>query len=326
MYRLHKVFLADLSASVSMDHFSIGGLKVSAIGIGCWQASTDWSSTNDDNIIMALRKSYELGVNLIDTAEVYGNGHSETVVSRAVKEIGRENLTIATKVAAPHLRYDEVQKACDASINRLGVKEIDLYQVHWPDPWEQVPLRHTMRALEKLYTEGKIKAIGVSNFAVRDLEEARAHLSKTDIVANQLRYNLLQREIEEEVLPYCRRNNIAILAWSPLGQGVLTGRYRHENRPRDVARNGNRLFSAHNTENTEKLLVVLTEIGKRHGKTMAQVALNWLTRSPVVVPIPGATSQRQAQENAGSVGWRLSDQELSEIERAYTGLRIEYYP
>lgn len=309
-----------------MEYFSVGGLKISAIGIGCWQASAEWSSTNDDNIVAALKRSYELGVNLIDTAPVYGDGHSELVVSRAVKEIARDDLIIATKVAAPHLRYNDVQKACEASMKRLGVRQIDLYQVHWPDPWEQVPLRHTMKALEKLYDGGQIRAIGVSNFAVRDLEEARALLSKTDIVSNQVRYNLIQREVEEEVLPYCARNKITILAWSPLGQGVLTGRYRRENRPRDPARVNKPLFSDHNLSEVEKLIVALSKVGKKHGKTVAQVALNWLTKNPIVVPIPGASSQTQAEENAGAVGWRLSDQELSEIEHVQAGLEIKYYP
>jgi myo-inositol catabolism protein IolS len=319
-------FFGNMALTGDMEYFPVGGLKVSAIGIGCWQASADWSTTNDDNIVGALRRSYELGVNLIDTAAAYGDGHSETVVSRATKDIARGDLVIATKVAAPHLRYDDVLKACDASIKRLGVKQIDLYQVHWPDPWEQVPLRHTMKALEKLYDGGQIRAIGVSNFAVRDLEEARAHLSKTDIVSNQVRYNLVQREIEEEILPYCVRNKITILAWSPLAQGVLTGKYRYENRPKDAARVNRPLFSDHNLREADKLIAALSEMGKRHGKTVAQVALNWLTKNSMVVPIPGASSQRQAEENAGSVGWRLTDQELSEIERIYAGLEIQYYP
>src|SRR5439155_302811 len=141
----------------------------------------------------AITRSHELGVNLVDTAEAYGNGHSEQVVGRALRDIGRDEFVVATKVHGANLRYDELQRAAAASMKRLGVNEIDLYQVHWPDPWEQIPLKETMKALEKLYTEGKIRAIGVSNFAVRDLEEARSYLSRTDIVSNQVRYNFLER-------------------------------------------------------------------------------------------------------------------------------------
>jgi myo-inositol catabolism protein IolS len=180
---------------------------------------------DDEQIVRAITKSHELGVNLVDTAEAYGRGHSEQVVGRALRDIGREEFVVATKVHGANLRSDELQRAAAASMKRLGVNEIDLYQVHWPDPWEQIPFKETMKALEKLYTEGKIRAIGVSNFAVRDLEEARSLLSRTDIVSNQVRYNFLQREIEEEVLPYCRKNNITILAYSPLAQGALTGKY-----------------------------------------------------------------------------------------------------
>ncbi|MCI4438955.1 aldo/keto reductase, partial [archaeon] len=185
-----------------MEYVNLGksGIKVSIIGLGAWQASgkTWGADVEDENIVKAIRRAYELGINFIDTAEAYGNGHSEEVVGKAIKEIGRENLVIATKVHGAHLRYNELLKAAEHSLKRLGIKEIDLYQVHWPDPWEQIPLKHTMRAMEQLYKEGKIRAIGVSNFAVRDLEEARKHLSVTDIVSNQVRYNMLQREIEEE--------------------------------------------------------------------------------------------------------------------------------
>jgi aryl-alcohol dehydrogenase-like predicted oxidoreductase len=309
-----------------MEYLPLGNLKVSEIGFGTWQICGEWATTNDENILDAIGKARELGVNLIDTAEAYGDGHSETVVARAIKELGRDRFTIATKVAPPHTRYDDLLKACDASIKRLGVKEIDLYQVHWPDPWEQVPLKPTMKALEKLQTEGKTKQIGVSNFAARDLEEARTYLSKTDIISNQVRYNLVQREIEDGIIPYCKKNKITILAWSPLAQGALTGRYTSENRPKDIARINSRLFSEHNMVEIDKLLKLLSLIADRHRKTMVQVALNWLMKDSFVIPIPGATSIKQAEENVGATGWRLSSEELEEIEQLLCELKIEYYP
>jgi myo-inositol catabolism protein IolS len=206
---------------IRMEHTTIGksGIRVSKVGLGLWQASDDWKA-EDAEVIKAVERAHELGVNFVDTAEAYGMGHSESVLGKALKQLGRENFVIATKVHGSHLRYDELQKAAAASAKRLGVKEIDLYQVHWPDPWEQIPLKYTMKALEKLYLEGKIRAIGVSNFAVRDLEEARSCLSRTDIVSNQVRYNLLQRDIDDEVVPYCRKNGISIIAYSPLAQGA----------------------------------------------------------------------------------------------------------
>ncbi|MEM3659701.1 MAG: aldo/keto reductase [Thermoproteota archaeon] len=312
-----------------LEYVELGrsGLKVSVIGLGTWQASGKaWGSdVEDDQIVKAIVRAHELGVNLIDTAEAYGGGHSEEVVARAIREVGRENLVVATKVHGGHLRYNDVLKAAEHSLRRLGVREIDLYQVHWPDPWEQVPLKHTMRAMEKLYKEGKIRAIGVSNFAVRDLEEAKRHLSEASIVSNQVRYNMLQREIEEEVLPYCRRENITVIAYSPLAQGALTGKYGLSNKPSDGIRRGNKLFTDENLAEISRLLKVLDGIAKVRGKTIAQVAMNWLLREGNIVPIPGAKTPVQAEENAGAAGWRLSDRELKEIESVLKTLSIDFF-
>lgn len=301
------------------------GPKVSRIGIGVWQASDLWKG-DDEQIVRAITRSHELGVNFVDTAEAYGNGHSEKVVGRALRSIGREEFVVATKVHGANLRADELQRAAAASMRRLGVNEIDLYQVHWPDPWEQIPLKETMKALEKLYTEGKIRAIGVSNFAVRDLEEARSLLSRTDIVSNQVRYNFLQREIEEEVLPYCRKNNITILAYSPLAQGALTGKYDRGHVPKGDVRDENKLFAPKNIQQIEKINAVLSDVAQRHGSSISQVALSWLLANEMVVPIPGAKNEAQAQENVGSTKHRLANAELVELDAAYELVDIDYLP
>ncbi|MCX8183689.1 MAG: aldo/keto reductase [Crenarchaeota archaeon] len=312
-----------------MEYVELGrnGLKVSIIGLGAWQASGKaWGAdVEDDEIVKAIVRANELGVNLIDTAEAYGGGHSEEVVARAIRVVGRENLVIATKVHGGHLRYNDVLKAAEHSLRRLGVREIDLYQVHWPDPWEQVPLKHTMCAMERLYKEGKIRAIGVSNFAVRDLEEARRYLSEASIVSNQVRYNMLQREIEEEVLPYCRKENITVIAYSPLAQGALTGKYGLSNKPSDNIRRGNKLFTDENLAEISRLLKVLEKIAKERGKTIAQVAMNWLLREGNIVPIPGAKNPMQAEENAGAAGWRLNERELTEIESVLKTLSLDLF-
>ncbi len=312
-----------------MEYVRLGksDLKVSIIGFGAWQASGKaWGvDVEDEQIVKAMVRAYELGVNLIDTAEAYGDGHSEEVVARAIREIGRENLVIATKVHGGHLRYNDVLKAAENSLRRLGIREIDLFQVHWPDPWEQVPLKHTMQAMERLYKEGKIRAIGVSNFAVRDLEEARKHLSDAVIASNQVRYNMLQREIEEEVIPYCKRENIIIIAYSPLAQGALTGKYSLSNKPSDDVRRHNKLFSDRNLAEISRLLTVLERIAKAKSKTIAQVAMNWLLREGNVVPIPGAKNPKQAEENAGAAGWRLSPQELTEINSVLKTISLDYF-
>ncbi len=312
-----------------MDRVELGrgGPKVSAIGLGMWQAGGGvWGSDfNDEDCVRAMVRAHELGINLIDTAEGYGDGHSEEIVGRAIKEIGREELVVATKVGGNHLRYDDVLRACDGSLRRLGIRTIDVYQIHWPDSGGQVPLKQTMGAMEELHRRGKIGALGVCNFAVRDLEEARSHLGSADIVSDQVSYSLLHREVEQEVLPYCRREGIAILPWSPLAKGLLTGKYDASHRPADHLRADAPLFSPGNLQQVESLVKVLREAGSRHGKSPAQVALNWLIRHPAVVPIPGAKRPQQAEENAGAAGWRLGQGEVDRIEAALGAMKLDRF-
>jgi aryl-alcohol dehydrogenase-like predicted oxidoreductase len=304
-----------------------GGPKVSAIGLGMWQAGGKaWGSdVRDADCRKAMERAVELGINLVDTAEAYGDGHSEKVMSGAIKNVGRDNVFIATKVGGWHLRPDDVRKACAASLKRLGVREIDLYQVHWPDPWSQVPLRETMKALEALHRAGKIRHIGVSNFAVRDLREARSHLSRADLTSNQVRYNMLQREVEKEILPYCAREGIGVLAWSPIGKGLLSGKYHNGKRPKDRVRSDEDLFKPANVRASAPLVRELRRIGQTLGKTPAQVALAWLRRHPHVVPIPGGKRPAQAAENAGAAGWSLSSQELQGLDRILRRMRLDTF-
>jgi myo-inositol catabolism protein IolS len=312
-----------------MDYIALGrgGPKVSAIGVGMWQAGGKaWGAdVRDADCRKAMERAVELGINLVDTAEAYGDGHSEQVMRGAIKNVGRDNVFIATKVGGWHLRAEDVQKACAASLRRLGVREIDLYQVHWPDPWSQVPLRETMKALEGLHRAGKIRHIGVSNFAVRDLKEARSYLSRTDIASNQVRYNMLQRNVETEVLPYCRREGIVILAWSPIGKGILSGKYHNGKRPKDRVRSDEDLFKPVNVRATAPLIRELRRIGRAHRKTPAQVALTWLRQHRHVIPIPGAKRAAQAVENAGAAGWSLSRGELSSLSAILRRVRLDTF-
>jgi len=312
-----------------MDYIELGrgGPKVSAIGIGMWQAGGKaWGSdVRDADCQKAMERAVDLGINLVDTAEAYGEGHSEKVMSRAIKKVGRENVFVATKVGGWHLRAADVRKACVASLKRLGIREVDLYQVHWPDPWSQVPLRETMKALEALHRDGKVRYIGVSNFAVRDLKEARSHLSRADIASNQVRYNMLERNVEQEVLPYCKREGIAILAWSPIGKGLLSGKYHDGKRPKDRVRSEDDLFKPANLRATAPLIRELRKVGRARRKTAAQVALAWLRRHDHVIPIPGAKRPAQAEENAGGAGWSLSAREVRTLEDIAHRLQLDTF-
>jgi len=313
-----------------MDYVTLGrnGPKVSAIGLGMWQAGgTAWGAdVTDDGCLAAMRRAHKLGVTLVDTAEGYGAGHSEEVVGRAVRELGRDGFVVATKVAGSHLRPEYVPRACEASLKRLGLSEIDVYQVHWPDPWDQASLVKTMKALERLHHEGKIRHIGVSNFAVRDLEEARSALSRTDIVENQIYWSLLHRTVEDEVVPYCAREGIAVVPWSPLDKGVLTGKYHAGLKPTDEVRKGGKIFRDENLAEVARLLAVLREIGAHHGKSGAQVALRWLMQQRgTVVPIPGAKRPEQAEENAGAAGWEMTDEEVRRVSDASSSLKLDLF-
>lgn len=313
-----------------MEQVALGrnGLQVSRLGLGMWQAAGDlWGEdVRDEDCQAAIARAHELGVTLIDTAEAYGSGHSETVIGRAMKALKREEVVLATKVGGSHLRYDDVLRACEGSRKRLGVDVIDVYQVHWPDPWQQVPLRETMKALEALYREGKIRAIGASNFAVRDLEEARAVLSITDIVSDQVQYNLLHREIEKELLPYCRKEGITVLAWAPLAEGALTGKYNANHKPQDPLRKGHRYFADANLETVHRLLEVLNDIGRAHdGKSPPQVALNWLLAQEGVIPIPGAKRPSHVESNVGALGWSMTGPERGRLQTALDEVRIDNF-
>ncbi|MGP6294552.1 aldo/keto reductase [Caldiplasma sukawensis] len=309
-----------------MERLKIGGrtdLEVSHIGMGLWQASSSWNG-EDDKIIEAVGEAKKTGINFLDTAELYGNGHSEKILGKALQIYGKDGLVIATKVAGAHLRYKELKKAAEASMERLGVKKIDLYQIHWPDPWEQIPLSHTFRAMKELCEEEKIGAIGVSNFSVRDMEEALDILDGVKIVSNQVRYNLLQREIEEEVLPFCRKNGITIIAWSPLAQGLLTGKYNKDNRPKGDVRAGNELFSTYNMSASKPLMDEIKKMSEKYSKTVSQIALNWLVCKGVL-PIPGAKDKKQLSENAVAASFRLSDNDVKALDSISSEIELDYF-
>lgn len=314
---------------MNVDEVVLGRSKtrVSSIGVGTWQAGDDtWGpDVNDRDCVDAIVRATELGMTLVDTAENYGSGHSEKVLGRAIRTAGRENVFVATKVSDHHLRPVDVEKACNASLRRLGIEHIDLYQVHWTDPYDQVPLQQTMKAMEKLKRNGKIGDIGVSNFAVRDLEEARSTLSRTDIVSNQVQYSLLHRNIEAQVAPYCARERISILAYSPLGRGALTGKYRPAIRPGDAVRAKDVLFRAGNLRRMAPLLNELRRTGKAHGKSPAQVALAWLRYQDGVIPIPGVKRPSQAEENAGAAGWSLTSGEWKKLDGLSRRLQLDTF-
>jgi aryl-alcohol dehydrogenase-like predicted oxidoreductase len=302
---------------------------VSCIGFGAWQiGASEWGwnkGYGEESVVKAIRRAYELGVNFIDTAEIYGGGVSEEVVGKAVKEF-RDEIVIATKVWATHLTYDGVMKACERSLRRLGTDVIDLYQIHWPNP--VIPISSTMRAMERLIELGKIRAVGVSNFSASRLKKAQENLRREEVVSDQVKYNLVERKVEKELLPYCERENITLIAYSPLAQGLLSAKYSGSNAPRDFVRRINPLFDPSILRRAEPLFKLLREIAARHGTSPSQIALAWLLKRPNVVSIPGAKSPEQAESNAQAAGIELADDEwvaLSEEGKKLSSLGLIPY-
>ena len=308
-----------------MLYTSLGntGLRISQIGIGTWQFGDKWwgwgKGYGEREAINAIRKAVELGVNFIDTAEIYGGGLSEQIVGKAVQDF-REQVVIATKVWPTHATYNGVIKACERSLKRLNVKYIDLYQVHWPNP--VIPISQTMKAMEHLVKQGKINYIGVSNFSLKQLIKAQESLKSEQIVSNQVKYNMIEREAEKELLPYAASEKITIIAYSPLAQGLLTGKYNPNNIPRDAIRKINILFDKQNLEALQELIKLLKEIGERYGKTPGQIALNWLIKRNEVIAIPGVKNPQQAEQNAQAGDFKLSDEDITLLTKAVERIKI----
>ncbi|MCD6349016.1 MAG: aldo/keto reductase [Candidatus Korarchaeota archaeon] len=300
-------------------------IRVSAVGLGTWQFSDSWGVQNYELARSIVEKAIELNINFFDTAAVYGRGLSEQFLGRALKELGvRDDVVIATKLPGEFLSRHDVFKGTKRCLERLGTDYIDLMQVHWPPIWNNFPTCEYMRALEELVHQGVIRYIGLSDFPVELVESAWSCLSTEDIVSDQVRYNLVERDAEKEIIPYAEAYGMSVIAWSPLAKGALTGKYTPDNLPEfeDVRRNA-ALFHPENFRQIYGVVEVLKRIGEKYGKTPAQVALNWLLMaSDSVIVIPGAKTPQQVEENVGAVGWKMSFDEWLELEELSGSLRI----
>jgi len=282
---------AAIATELSRGYFYLGamefkelggtGVKVPEIGLGTWDYHGGAAP---------IEKAVALGACLIDTAEMYG---TEEAVGGAIKGM-REEVFVATKVSGNHLRHEQVIAAAEASLKRLAIETIDLYQIHWPDP--AVPIAETMGAMEKLVDQGKVRFIGVSNFYLKNLQEAEAALTRHRIAANQVKYSLLQRGIEEDTLAYCQKNRITVIAYSPLARGALSKPALLRNR---------------------RALTTLQQVAAETGRTMAQVAINWCVAKPGVIAIPKTDKVERVAELCAASGWRLSPAQTAALERAF---------
>lgn len=271
------------------------GLRMPVIGVGTWKLGGGMVAdrTHDGEAVLAIRTAVELGMTHIDTAELYGDGHSEELVGEAIRGFDRKSLFITTKVKWSNLRYEDVLRAIEASLRRLWTDYVDLYLVH--TPMQSVPIGETMKAMECVAEKGFAKFIGVSNFSVEQMREAQKH-TRVKIVANEIEYNLLVRNVgqhtnnmESEIVPYCQKNDVAVIAYRPLANGEL-------------AKPG---------------IGLLDELAKKYDKTQAQIAINWLVSKPNVVAIPKAVRTEHLEENVGAVGWKLSRRDMQRLDRDF---------
>jgi len=300
-------------------------LKVTKIGLGTWQFGSEfWGWGRDfgeQDAVETIKISLEKGINWIDTAEVYGNGFSEELIGKILGE-KRKDVIIATKVSGSHAKHQDVIAACEGSLKRLRTDYIDLYQFHWPNLY--VPVEETMTVIEDLVKQGKVKYIGVSNFPVPLVKEAQKALKESFIVSNQVRYNLVSREIDKEILPYCLSSNISIIAYSPIAQGLLTGKYTHDKKPDDSLRKDAPLFSEPNYSQIIKFIELLTDFAQKIDKKPAQIALRWLIEKKGVVAIPGAKNKKQAEQNAEAMGWKLDEEILKKLDEESKKIKISH--
>lgn len=270
-------------------------VKIPVIGLGTWGIGgfmeADYS--HDSEAIQSIKNAIAMGYTHIDTAELYGAGHTEQLIGQAIQDLDRSKLIITSKVYKTNLRYEDVLASCNKSLDRLHTDYIDIYLIHAPNP--EIPLAGTMRAMDELVVQGKVKYVGVSNFSVAQMREAQEH-SRYHIVANQIPYNLATRNkchisscinMESEIIPYCRNNDLVVMSYRPIERGVLL------------------------TPNA-----LLDDIAKRYDKTRAQIALNWLVTKANVITICKSTNQDHLRENLGAIGWSLSPTDIELLDGA----------
>jgi aryl-alcohol dehydrogenase-like predicted oxidoreductase len=283
--------------------------KVSKIGLGTWQfGSREWGygdayARSEAKAI--VRRALELGITLFDTAEIYGFGRSERILGEALGD-DVESVFLATKILPVLPVAPVVEQRGVASAARLGVRKLDLYQVHQPNP--AVRDGTIMRGMRALQRTGLVDEVGVSNYSLRRWIAAEDALG-TRVLSNQVRYSLADRKPERDVVPYAEAHGRVIIAYSPLAQGLLSGRYDAANRPANPVRANSALFLPENLRRATDLVAALRQIADAHSATPSQIALAWLIRNPVVVAIPGASTVAQMERNAAAADIDLSDEE-----------------
>lgn len=264
-------------------------VDVPIIGQGTWMIEENQKHNARDIAVKSLQLGLDLGMTHVDTAEMYGNGTVEEIVGEVIKE-RREEVFLVSKVLPSNASYEGTLKACERSLRRLKTDWLDLYLIHWPS--SDYPIKETLRAMEKLVKEGKIRYIGVSNFDLGDLREAENSLREETIACNQVLYNLNSRGIERKLLPYCNSKRIAVVGYSPFGHGSILHLKRNE-------------------------VNLLIDIAEHHQKTPYQVILNFIVNYVGIFTIPKSNNPSRVKENSESTRWNLTDAEIAKINKIF---------
>lgn len=329
-----------------MEYRQLGSsdVKVSIVTLGTWAVGGwMWGGADDEAAMAAIRRAVDAGMTSIDTAPIYGMGHSERIVGQAVTG-RRDQVQILTKYGmrwdleegqywfdtttnegkkvkvCKNARKDSIVTECERSLKRLGTDYIDLYQCHWRD--NTTPVEETMEAMNELLQDGKIRAAGVSNFTAEEIDAARAVVP---LASDQPPYSMLRRDIEADVLPYCREHNVGVIVYSPLQLGLLTGKVALDREfPPDDQRSSSPYFKPENRKRVLEFLDKIRPIADAHDATIAQLVVNWTIHRPgVTAALVGARNPQQAAENAAAADFKLADDETRKINDLVEELRLD---
>lgn len=295
-------------------------IKASVVGQGTGQFGTyAWgycSQFNNSDINDIISSCIDAGINIFDTSETYGDGRSESLLGMNIKKYSRDDFVLISKVAPWNLRFNNVIKSCELSLKRLQTNSIDIYMIHYPNPL--IRLKETVHALELLVKKGKINSIGVSNFSKYFIEKVNELLKKEEVVANEIQYNLFSRRPEQNLIPWCRDQNIDIIAYSPLCGGLLSQKYTVNELPNDRGRAFNFYIKSNFYSSNVKLVNLLHDLSEKYQCSIPQIALNYLFNVGVF-SIPASLSVKEVQLNSQSCDLKLS-------QRDYNLLKLNYHP
>ncbi len=318
---------------MSMEYRKFGktNVDISAIGFGCWEIGGGYGSIEETDFIKAINRALEIGINSFDTAEAYGFGASEKSLAKALGS-RRKEAVITTKFGvgypdAPNYRDStrrRVMESIEKSLKALNTDYVDVYLIHWPD--RNVPFEEPMRALDDLVKQGKVRAVGLSNFKLSEIQ-ACMNTRRVDVV--QYCWNMFDRRMQKEIFPYCRENNIGVMAYGSLAYGMLTGTLSEEKTfekndwrsKRGQLGNINlfqHLFGPDHFLKNLRAVEELKGVAKRYGKTLPQLALNWTLSNPVIsTALVGCRNPGEVDDNAGALGWKISDADMKEIDAIF---------